>query len=304
MSYKMIVLVKQVPDTKAVTGKAMNPDGTVNRAVLPAIFNPEDRNALEEALRVRETHGGNVAVLTMGLPKACDVLREALFLGADEVALLTDRKCAGSDTLATSYILSCAVRHLGPFDIVFCGQQAIDGDTAQVGPQTAEKLGITQITYLQAISDLAGEQLVVRRATDEGYEVVAGKLPVLLTVTEAANEVRSPAAKRIMAFKKARAVVELTGEIRDRMPDASAGEVEAAVKAEADRLASRGLLIRQLSAAEIGAEDNLCGWDGSPTKVKRIQSVVLSASAHKKIDATDEGIHGLVSELIEEHAIG
>ncbi len=112
MSYDCVVLIKQVPDTKAVTGRAMNDDGTVNRAVLPAIFNPEDLNALELALQIRQDHGGTVTVITMGLPRACDVLRESLYRGADRAILITDRRAAASDTLATSYILSCAVNKL------------------------------------------------------------------------------------------------------------------------------------------------------------------------------------------------
>ena len=137
--YNCVVCIKQVPDTKKVTGQAMKADGTINRAALPAIFNPEDRNALEAALRVKEIYGGTVTVITMGLPAACAILREALMCGADKAYLLTDRKAAGSDTLATSYILSQAVKKLNP-DMVFCGRQAIDGDTAQVGPQVPEKL--------------------------------------------------------------------------------------------------------------------------------------------------------------------
>jgi len=304
MGYRSIVLVKQVPDTKAVTGKAMNADGTVNRAALPAVFNPDDMHALEEALRIKERYGGHVTALSMGLPKACDVLREALYLGADEAVLLTDRRCAGSDTLATSYILHCAVKALGDFDLVFCGQQAIDGDTAQVGPQTAEKLGVTQVTYVLQISDLSDGRIVCRRATDEGYEVVATTLPVLLTITEHANEVRSPAAKRIMTYKKARARTEIEAELQARMDGATPEELAARVDAEMEKLAARGLEIRQLDIEAIGAEPELCGWDGSPTKVKRIQSVRLTASGYKKFEPDENGVHALIHELIEEHALG
>src|SRR5512137_1579299 len=151
MPYHSVVLVKQVPDTANISGKVMKDDGTVNRAALPTIFNPDDLSALEMALQVKDRHGGRVTVLTMGPPQASDVLRDALYRGADRVILLTDRKAAGSDTLATSYLLKCAVDHVGDFDLVFCGRQAIDGDTAQVGPQLAEKLGLPQITYAEAI---------------------------------------------------------------------------------------------------------------------------------------------------------
>jgi hypothetical protein len=143
------VLVKQVPDTHNITGEVMTKDGTMNRGALPAIFNPEDLNALEMALEIKERTGGTVTVITMGPPKAANILRDCLFRGADRVILLTDRKFAGADTLATSYVLQCAVQKAGPFDLVLCGRQAIDGDTAQVGPQTAEKLGIPQITYAE-----------------------------------------------------------------------------------------------------------------------------------------------------------
>ena len=150
MPYDSIVCVKQVPDTANITAEAMKEDGTVNRAALPTIFNPEDLHALETALELRDRFGGTVTVVTMGPPKAADVLRDCLYRGADRVILLTDRRAAASDTLATSYILSQAIRTIGRYDFVFCGRQAIDGDTAQVGPQCAEKLGIPQVTYLEA----------------------------------------------------------------------------------------------------------------------------------------------------------
>src|SRR5512136_2667623 len=171
-TYHSIVLVKQVPDTHNVTGEVMTADGTMNRSALPAIFNPEDLNALEMALSIKEQNGGSVTVITMGPMQAAEVLREALFRGADRVVLLSDRKFAGADTQATSYTLKRAIDKLGGFDLVFCGRQAIDGDTAQVGPQVAEKLGIPQITYAEAIVDLKGEDIVVRRAFDLGTELV------------------------------------------------------------------------------------------------------------------------------------
>jgi electron transfer flavoprotein beta subunit len=159
-TYNSIVLVKQVPDTKNITGEVMKGDGTMNRSALPAVFNPEDLNALEMALQVREQYGGRVTVLTMGPPQAAEVLREALYRGADQVILLSDRRFAGADTLATSYTLTCAIRKLGNYDLIFCGRQAIDGDTAQVGPQTAEKLGIPQITYAETVVNLEGDEIV------------------------------------------------------------------------------------------------------------------------------------------------
>ena len=182
---RIVVLVKQVPDTQNVTGDAMKEDGTINRAALPAVFNPEDLNALEEALRLKERHDARVSVITMGPPAAAQVLRESLYRGADEVILLTDKAFAGADTLATSYALSLAVRKLGGCDLVLCGRQAIDGDTAQVGPQTAEKLGMPQITCVSRIDELeppvvaaaesgraAGGHITATRSIEGGFETL------------------------------------------------------------------------------------------------------------------------------------
>ena len=202
MGYDCAVLVKQVPDTKRITGEAMNEDGTVNRAALPAIFNPEDLNALELALAIKDRHGGTVTVMTMGLPAAANVLREGLYRGADRAILVTDRRCAASDTLATSYILSCGVRKLNP-DIVLCGRQAIDGDTAQVGPQVAEKLGLPQVTYLETLMKLEGTTVVARRNLGNGWQEVQTSLPVVLTALDTANEPRVPAARALMKYKSA-----------------------------------------------------------------------------------------------------
>jgi len=290
MAYNCVVLAKQVPDTKAVTGKAMNDDGTVNRMALPAIFNPEDLNALELALAIREKHGGTVTVITMGLPKASDILRESLYRGADRVILITDVRAAASDTLATSYILSCAVKKLGDYDIVLCGRQAIDGDTAQVGPQMAEKLGIAQITYVEELIELQDKTITAQRSVGNGWEKVQAKMPVLLTVMDTANEPRPVGVKRMMKYKKANSRSELK---RDK----NAEEKIAA-------LDKKGLLIEEWNLAEIEADMAWCGRDGSPTKVNRVQSVVLTASEHKNIEPTDEGIRELVHELIEDHTIG
>ena len=157
---------------------------------MPTIFNPEDLHALETALAVRDEYGGTVTVISMGPPKAADVLRESLYRGADRAILLTDRRAAASDTLATSYILAQAIRTIGRYDLVFCGRQAIDGDTAQVGPQCAEKLGIPQITYLQELLGIHDRVVRVRRNIGHGWEIVEAKLPVLITVLESANEPR------------------------------------------------------------------------------------------------------------------
>jgi len=304
MSYKIVVLAKQVPDTKKITGKAMKDDGTVNRRALPAIFNPEDLNALEAALQIKETYGASVTLLTMGPPSASALLRDALYRGADDAVLLTDRRAAASDTLATSYILSCAVRHLAPFDMVICGRQAIDGDTAQVGPQTAEKLGVCQITYVQSIESLKDDRIVARRNRDDGYEVVEGSLPALLTVVADANQPRPISIKKLMRYKKARTPAEIKEEVRSSCPDESDQRRREIAKERMQKLDERGLLLKQWDLDEIKADISRCGLSGSPTKVKRIQNIVLTATEMKKIEPTDEAIAGLIHEFIEEHTIG
>ncbi len=248
MGYNCIVLVKQVPDTKRITGQAMNEDGTVNRAALPAIFNPEDLNALEMALEIKEKYGGKVTVITMGLPTAAEVLRQSLYRGADGVILLTDRRCAASDTLATSYILSCAVAKLNP-DIVLCGRQAIDGDTAQVGPQTAEKLGFPQITYVEQLLSLTGKTLTAKRNLGNGWQEVKTSLPALLTVIDTANEPRVPSARRLMKYKGAKCRLEVEAAAKT---DPSI-DVESTCKG----LEKRGLLIRQWDLDTVGADFGL-----------------------------------------------
>ncbi len=304
MAYNCVVLIKQVPDTKRVTGEAMNPDGTVNRAALPAIFNPEDLYAVELALEIRDRFGGKVTVITMGPPAACEALRQALYRGVDDVVLITDRRAAASDTLATSYILSCAVKKCGKVDIVLCGRQAIDGDTAQVGPQLAEKLNLTQITYVEQFQSAENGTVRVRRSVGNGYEVVEAKTPLLLTVLDTAGVPRPAAAKRLMKYKKARAKLEIDAAVNSEMPNATAeGKAAESAKRMAD-LAKRGIVINQWNLDDIKADLQWCGRDGSPTKVHRIQSVVLTGKGHKGVKPTDEGIAELVSELIEDHTIG
>lgn len=262
--YNSVVCIKQVPDTKKVTGDAMKADGTINRAALPAIFNPEDKNALEAALSVKERYGGTVTVITMGLPAAKAVLREALMCGADRAVLVTDRKAAGSDTLATSYILSMAVKKFNP-DLVFCGRQAIDGDTAQTGPQIGEKLGYAVVTYLENLS-LEGNEAVAVRDIGTGVETCRAKLPALFTVTEKFGELRPFIMRRVMKCKNAEPEI--------------------------------------LSCDDIGCEEARCGFAGSPTSVNKIESVVLAGGEFKEVAATDEGVQALVSELIKDHTIG
>jgi len=302
--YDSIVCVKQVPDTANVTTDAMKDDGTVNRGALPAIFNPEDLHALEAALEVRDDYGGTVTVLSMGPPKASEVLRECLNRGADRAILLTDRRAAASDTLATSYILSQAVKTVGTFDLVFCGRQAIDGDTAQVGPQCAEKLGIPQITYLEAVEGLADRTVRVRRNVGNGWEIVEAELPVLITVLETANEPRPPAAKRVMRLKRSRTPGELDGEVRKQMADATNEQRAAEAKQRADALKERGLLIEQWSLDDIDADLSRCGLSGSPTKVHRIQAVVLTKEGQTEVPATEEGVRGMIHELVVDRTLG
>jgi electron transfer flavoprotein beta subunit len=300
MSYNCVVLVKQVPDTANITGKAMKDDGTVNRAALPAIFNPEDLNALEMALQVKDQHGGQVTVLTMGPPRAAEILREALARGADRVILLTDRKTAGSDTLATSYALRCAVDRIGAsvgnYDLVFCGRQAIDGDTAQVGPQVAEKLGLPQITYAESIESLQGDEIIVQRALPLGTETVKCRLPCLLTVVGSANQPRPPSIRRMMANKMAATPFEYAA-LLEKWPDF---ETEDALERYLDE---RGLQITVWSAADVGADYSRVGLPGSPTKVLKVDYVVLEGAGSKEFSASPESISALMQELVQDYIV-
>ena len=303
MPYDCVVCVKQVPDTANVTAEAMTPQGTVNRAALPAVFNPEDLNALEAALGVRDEYGGRVTAITMGPPMAADVLRECLYRGADRVILVTDRRAAASDTLATSYILSRAIRTIGRYDLVFCGRQAIDGDTAQVGPQTAEKLGIPQVTYLERIEWLRDGVARLRRNVGNGWEIVEVRLPALVTVLGTANLPRPPAAKRVMKYKRARAPIELAAALKGSAGGPPA-DLDAAVQRQAEALRARGLLIEQWNLDDIGADLAWCGLAGSPTKVHRVQSIVLTKAGYTEIPPTEAGIRRLIHELIVDHTLG
>jgi electron transfer flavoprotein beta subunit len=303
VAYNCVVLIKQVPDTKRITGQAMNDDGTVNRSALPAIFNPEDLNALELALQIKEKFGGRLTVITMGPPAASTILRDSLFRGADDAILITDPRCAASDTLATSYILNCAVKKVGDYDIVLCGRQAIDGDTAQVGPQLAEKLGIPQITYVEELMELNGKTITARRNVGAGWQQVKTALPVLLTVTGDANEPRVAAAKKMMKYKKARTPLEIEQKIKAENAKANENEIKELVKHKCSELEEKGLLIKQWDLDFVGADLSWCGRGGSPTKVHRIQSVVLAAKESKNIEPNDRGISDMIHELIEDKII-
>jgi electron transfer flavoprotein beta subunit len=304
MALHCVVLAKQVPDTKAVTGKAMNDDGTVNRAALPTVFNPDDFHALELALEVKDRCGGAVTVVTMGPPKAADLLRDCLFRGADRCILITDRRAAASDTLATGLVLSAAVRALGRVDLVVCGRQAIDGDTAQVGPQTAEKLGIPQASYVEKLLEVGDGRIRVRRNLGHGWEIVEGRLPMLLTVTDAANEPRPAAARRLMKFKTAKAPAEVEREVAADLPAATDTDKAAEVEKRVEALKARGLFLEQWDLDTIKVDPATVGLSGSPTKVHRVQSIVLTASGFKKVEPTTAGVTALIHELIEDHTIG
>jgi electron transfer flavoprotein beta subunit len=297
-----VVLIKQVPDTKRITGKAMNDDGTVNRSALPAIFNPEDLNALEMALDIKDRFGGKVTVITMGLPAATMILREALYRGADEAILITDARAAASDTLATSYILSCAVKKV-PYDIVLCGRQAIDGDTAQVGPQLAEKLGLPQITYVEKLIAFENHTITIQRNIGNGWQKVQTQLPVLLTVIGEANEPRVAAAKKMMKYKSAATPAEIEQQLKTQNSSATPDEIKELASHKCADLDKKGLLIKQWNLDFLKADFAWCGRNGSPTKVHRIQSVVLAGKETKSIEPTDHGITDMIHELIDDKII-
>ena len=290
MSYNIVVLAKQVPDTRNVGKDAMKADGTINRAALPAIFNPEDLNALEQALQLKDKNpGSTITLLTMGLPKAAEVIRESLYRGADTGIVLTDRALAGADTLATSYAIATAIKHLGKYDIIFGGRQAIDGDTAQVGPQVAEKLGLPQVTYAESVKVEDGKAIVTRRL-ESGVETVECPLPLVVTVNGSADVCRPRNARLIQKYKYA----------------VTPSEKAALSPEKAALVDQRAFLnLKEWSAAEIEADLEQCGLAGSPTKVKNVVNVVFAAKESKVIDGNDEaGLEALIQDLMAEHTIG
>jgi len=288
MTFKMIVTVKQVPDTQQITGEAMTSEGTVNRGALPAITNPEDLNALEEALKIKERFGGEITVLSMGPPAAGEALKECYSRGADRVILLSDRKFAGADTLATSMTLAHAVGKAGPFHIIFCGRQAIDGDTAQVGPQLAEKLGINQITGVSSVRNVESEFLEVERQTEYGFESLRSAYPLLLTVSGEANQPRSPLASRLLGFSQMKFYPPGTPEEEKDM---------------ADKLKPYSAAFQLWDASYLEQPDELCGLKGSPTMVRDVESVVLESGEVFVVDNSDEAVYQLIHGLQEEHII-
>ena len=289
MSLNIIVLAKQVPDTRNVGKDAMKADGTINRAALPAIFNPEDLNALEQALKLKELHpGSKVTILTMGPARAAEIVREGMFRGADGGIVLSDRAFAGSDTLATSYALSAAVRKIGDYDLIIGGRQAIDGDTAQVGPQIAEKLGIPQITYAEDILNVENGEITVKRRIESGVETVKAKLPLVVTVNSSAADCRPRNAQALQKFKYAAVPSEVASD-----------------EAKKEFIEKRPYLsIGEWSAATVDADLAQCGLAGSPTKVKSIENVVFTAKEARRIENNDEELEGLIKDLIANHTIG
>ena len=292
---RIIVLAKQVPDTRNVGKDAMKADGTINRAALPAIFNPEDLSALEQALRLKERYpGSTVTLLTMGPGRAAEIIREGLYRGADDGVLLTDRAFAGADTLATSYALAMAIRKIGDFDLIVGGRQAIDGDTAQVGPQVAEKLGLSQITYAEEIVGVTDGRITVRRKIPGGVETVEGPLPIVVTVNGSAAACRPRNARLVQKYKHALGA-------QEKAERTKGGEPLPYAKLYNSR---PYLNLVEWSVADVGGDVAQCGLSGSPTKVKTIENIVFQAKESRSLTDSDTDIEELMKELISNHTIG
>lgn len=260
MPLHIIVLIKQVPDPNGFVG--IKPDGTLDREKGRSIINPYDKNALEAALNLKEQYDTTITVLSMGPPKAEDALREALALGADEAILLSDRKFAGSDTLATSYALSCAIKNLGNYNLILCGMEATDGNTGQVGPGVAERLGIPQLTYIEEIK-FHEKDIEAKRMLEGGYELVRVPIPALLTITNTANEPRDTTFANVLKATK------------------------------------HGLTT--WSASDIKADETKIGLGGSPTKLKKIAKAMSPRSKYViEGETTDEVLDILLKKLDEE----
>ncbi|MCK9179868.1 MAG: electron transfer flavoprotein subunit beta/FixA family protein [Bacteroides sp.] len=290
MKFKIVVLAKQVPDTRNVGKDAMKADGTVNRSALPAIFNPEDLNALEQALRIKDQFpGSTVTMLTMGPGRAAEIIREGLYRGADNGYLLTDRAFAGADTLATSYALATAIKEIGKCDLIIGGRQAIDGDTAQVGPQVAEKLNLPQVTYAEEILSLDQKSITIKRHIDGGVETVKAPLPLVITVNGSAAPCRPRNAKLVQKFKHAKTITEK-----------QQGNLD-----YTDLYNQREFLnIPEWSVEDVKADVEQCGLSGSPTKVKAIENIVFQAKESKTLSSSDKEVEELIVELLANHTIG
>lgn len=262
---KIALLVKQVIDTRLVEGWApTEADGTVNRDALPAIINPEDLNALEQALRVKEQLGdAEIVAISMGPQRAAEALREAVWRGADDAILISDRRVAGADTLATSYALALAIRKVGA-SLVFAGRQTIDGDTAHVGPQVAQALGVPQVTYAEEVT-VEGESLIVKRRLDDGVEVVKAPMQAVITVGSSAAKCRYCNAKRM--------------------------------------LRNRNSEITTWSADDLGGDVLRLGLAGSPTQVLRSEPILTESKGGVVLTSSKEDIEALVAALRSNHTI-
>lgn len=261
---KIIVCIKQVPNTNEV--KIDPKTGTLIREGVPSIVNPDDKNALEEAIAIKGKKGGTVTVITMGPPQADYALREALAMGADEAILLSDRAFAGADTWATSLALAKAIEKIRSYDLIFCGRQAIDGDTAQVGPELAEHLDLPQVTYVKKIVSLDNGKVVVERAMEDGHEVIECQLPAILTAVKELNEPRYPSLSGIVAaFSEKKPLV--------------------------------------WNAEFIGADSKKMGLKGSPTQVKRTFSPPTKGAGKMLKGPAKEAVTNLIQELRENHVL-
>lgn len=287
---KIVVLAKQVPDTRHVGPDAMKPDGTVNRGKLSTVFNPDDLHALELALNIRDrVPGTTVTILTMGPQKAADIIREGYYRGVDYGVMISDRRFGGADTLATSYTLVKGINKLAPYDLILGGRQAIDGDTAQVGPQCADKLNIPQVTYVEEVIEINEHEIIAKRRLERGIEIVSSPFPCLMTVHGSSPACRSRHAKKVMQYKYARTKTEL------RTAD------ELILSLHENR---PYLTIPEWSVEDIGAEMEKIGLSGSPTKVKSVESIVFTANEAKILSDSDADIEMMIVELIAHHTIG
>lgn len=287
---KIVVLAKQVPDTRHVGPDAMKPDGTVNRGKLATVFNPDDLHALELALNIKDrVPGTKITILTMGPQKAADIIREGYYRGVDYGVMISDRRFGGADTLATSYTLVKGIHKLAPYDLILGGRQAIDGDTAQVGPQCADKLNIPQVTYVEEVIEINEHEIIAKRRLEKGIEIVSSPFPCLMTVHGSSPACRSRHAKNVMQYKYARTKTELR----------TADELILSLHEKRPYLT-----IPEWSVEDIGADMEKIGLSGSPTKVKSVESIVFTANEAKILSDSDADIEMMIKELIAHHTIG
>lgn len=280
---RIVVLAKQVPDTANVGSNAMKDDGTVNRAALPTVFNPEDMNALEMALQLKEIWNAEVYVITMGPPTATEILKTALYMGADHVALISDRRFAGSDTLATARVLAHAIRHIGKVDLVLAGKQAIDGDTGQVGPQVANLLGLNCLSYITGLESASADSLTVVRDGEVRLETIEMPLPGLLTVTHDANTPRYPSARSMLKYFRANTEAEFPP---NELAEAKAND----------------WVIPVWTLASLNVEEESVGLRGSPTKVFAIKNIALKGKDLEMYPSGAQGIKKLVKDILKDYA--